>query len=190
MSDIEILKQAAKTLGPGVEKLSKAVLGNTKFKEWPASIDKHQCEPGGLAKHTREMWELAVSTVATLKSERVDMATVFLAILYHDVGKLYDYESVPSERASTPTWEKSDHCRLIHHISRSALIWGMESAKLDPYNRFHDSVLHCILSHHGCREWGSPVAPKTREAWLVHMVDMMSARMDDWHKFDIVKDKK
>jgi len=48
--------------------------------------------------------------------------------------------------------------------------------------QYHDAVLHCILSHHGRREWGSAVAPSSREAWLVHLADMKSARMDSYDK--------
>ena len=33
---------------------------------------------------------------------------------------------------------------------------------------------HCILAHHGRREWGAPVVPATREAWCVHLADMSS----------------
>jgi len=54
-------------------------------------------------------------------------------------------------------------------------------------NELHDKVLHAILAHHGCREAGSPVAPKTREAWLVHFCDGISARMDDADTWDIIK---
>jgi 3'-5' exoribonuclease len=35
---------------------------------------------------------------------------------------------------------------------------------------------HCILSHHGKKEWGSPVLPSTREAVLVHQMDQIQAR--------------
>jgi 23S rRNA maturation-related 3'-5' exoribonuclease YhaM len=55
------------------------------------------------------------------------------------------------------------------------------------YDRYHDKVLHCILAHHGCRAWGSPVAPSTREAWLVHLADAISARADDCDRVDMLK---
>jgi len=75
------------------------------------------------------------------------------------------------------------HDRLIHHINRSALMWSHDAIKFpEVYSNFHDAVLHCILSHHGRREWGSSVAPNSREAWLVHIADMMSARMDGYDK--------
>lgn len=39
-----------------------------------------------------------------------------------------------------------------------------------------EEILHCILAHHCEKEWGSPVKPKTKEAWIVHLADQTSAR--------------
>ena len=35
---------------------------------------------------------------------------------------------------------------------------------------------HIVLSHHGEREWGSPVLPATPEAMLIHHVDNLDAK--------------
>jgi len=40
-----------------------------------------------------------------------------------------------------------------------------------------DAVLHVIESHHSRPEWGSPSEPASREAWLVHFADMVSAKL-------------
>jgi 23S rRNA maturation-related 3'-5' exoribonuclease YhaM len=53
---------------------------------------------------------------------------------------------------------------------------------IDPSN-----ITHNILSHHGMREWGSPVAPATKEAWILHLCDNMSARLDDCNKHDKIQ---
>jgi 3'-5' exoribonuclease len=55
------------------------------------------------------------------------------------------------------------------------------------YRDIEEEVLHAILSHHGMRQWGSPVAPKSRLAWLLHLADSMSARMADADTLDVVK---
>ena len=36
-----------------------------------------------------------------------------------------------------------------------------------------------ILSHHGKKEWGSPIEPQSQGAWILHLADMMSARVDE-----------
>lgn len=78
----------------------------------------------------------------------------------------------------------------IHHISRSALIWSHAVVEHPEFSdKYHDVVLHNILSHHGSREWGSPVAPKTQAAWLLHLCDGISARMNDCDRLDLVHGK-
>lgn len=48
------------------------------------------------------------------------------------------------------------------------------------FNNVHtdtiDAVTHCILAHHGRKEWGSPVEPQTIEALILHQADMLSAQ--------------
>ena len=39
-------------------------------------------------------------------------------------------------------------------------------------------LLHVIQSHHGCKEWGSPVEPKTIEAQIIHFADNFSAKVE------------
>jgi 3'-5' exoribonuclease len=41
-----------------------------------------------------------------------------------------------------------------------------------------------ILSHHGCLEHGSPVAPGTREAALVHAIDNLSGQMGAFDRLE------
>jgi len=44
------------------------------------------------------------------------------------------------------------------------------------------ALLHIVLSHHGEKEWGSPVKPKTLEALLVAMADRTDAYLDHAQK--------
>ncbi|HEY4282322.1 MAG TPA: hypothetical protein VGM62_04595, partial [Chthoniobacterales bacterium] len=39
-------------------------------------------------------------------------------------------------------------------------------------------LLHLISSHHGEREYGSPVMPKTPEAMTLHYIDNLDARLE------------
>jgi 3'-5' exoribonuclease len=98
---------------------------------------------------------------------------------------MWDYEPVDK---SYNVWSGTEHKRTIHHISRSALVWNSAVATHSlKYGKYTDSVTHNILSHHGQREWGSPVMPKTKAAWLLHLCDGISARMNDADKWDFVK---
>jgi 23S rRNA maturation-related 3'-5' exoribonuclease YhaM len=59
--------------------------------------------------------------------------------------------------------------------------WFKDNDNINP-----DNIIHNILSHHGKREYGSPVSPATKEAWILHQADNLSARLDDCDKHDII----
>jgi hypothetical protein len=119
---------------------------------------------------------------------RINPQELFISVIWHDYGKIWDYQM-----DENGVWGKhNNHARQIHHISRSALEWNKHVEKLKSTIVYDgdintDSVTHNILSHHGMREWGSPVAPATREAWILHLADNLSARLDDCNKHDIIK---
>ncbi len=156
------------------------------FETWSASSEpfKHHYGEGGLIQHTAEVIELCFSTRHTLNLENViDKEELFYAALFHDVGKIYDYEFEPVDNI----WIKTEHARKIHHIFRSALIWNeliSEYEHKEIKDKYGNSVTHAILAHHGCREYGSPVSPKSRTAWLLHLCDAISARMNDADTLD------
>ncbi len=157
------------------------------FPSWSGSHGPalHHYGRGGLIKHTWEVIDLGMHIIPQLNlCEKVDPIEYFLAALFHDTGKMYDYVQVKGEEDK---WEPTSHRRLIHHLPQSCLVWH-DCIKIDDElnKRYHDSVLHAILAHHGRREAGSPVAPKTRVAWLVHLCDGISARMNDADTLDVV----
>mgnify|MGYP001355569212 CR=1 FL=1 len=154
------------------------------FEYWSGSHNKmlHHYERGGLVRHTCEIVELGLQAIPTLNlCEKVDPIEFYLAALFHDTGKMYDYVK------DGEGWKPCQHRRMIHHLPRSCIIWHDIASKFTEVNaRYHDLVLHAILAHHGRREAGSPVAPLTRVAWLLHLCDGISARMDDVERLDIV----
>lgn len=160
-----------------LRKISSVVIDDFKFGLWPASSkeESHHHFEGGLLQHTLEVVELSLLNLNYFKDkyEAFDEKKLFLAALYHDIGKTYDYEMVgPNE------WAASIHRDKIHHISRSAIIWK-EAMKEHNFSDPNDEVLHAILSHHQLREWRSPVRPSTAIAWILHLSDSLSARVYD-----------
>ena len=189
----EQLKKQASVFG--VTTLTDLVLLDPRFPTCSGSGKPHQHHYGkeGLARHTNEVVDLCLSNNA-LTLAGIPPHLLFLAAVFHDAGKMWDYQTVP--RTAYTEWKKTPHSRTIHHISRSALLW--QEAVLRAKGTHHVSesdtndVLHAILAHHGQREWGSPVAPKTKMAWLLHLCDGISARMNDadtWDQIDTQNQK-
>lgn len=173
----------------GVSDIAKVVLDDSRFRIWAGSSvpGAHHHYDGGLAEHTLDVAMLCEQNARMLHCEKdLELDEMFLAALFHDTGKMWDYEKIDGK------WVGTEHKRLIHHISRSGIVW-VEACSLyrGVYGIMKDRVLHAILAHHGKREWGSPVAPKTKMAWLLHLCDQLSARMNDCDTNDLIlrKDK-
>lgn len=157
--------------------LASVVLDDEKFPIWSASCHSihHHYGKGGLAQHTFEVVDLCLRNNAYFPQQMTDERLLFFSALFHDAGKMWDYRPLSDDYVK---WEGTEHKRNIHHISRSALVW---QKAYDQHGSFQgcDEVLHAILAHHGSRQWGSPVTPNTKMAWLLHLCDGISARMDD-----------
>jgi 3'-5' exoribonuclease len=197
------LVSLADSLGENTQRVASQLLENSRFHLWSGSSiasiadspKKHHYGKCGLLIHTYEVVGLCLQMADTFPEYNIDKIELFLAALYHDAGKMYDYERIVKD--GVEHFVGAEHKRMIHHISRSALIWhdAIEGIKNDGddcmefYEKYHDSVLHAILAHHGLRTSGSPVAPKSRVAWLVHLCDSISARMCDADDLDVVRDR-
>lgn len=174
------------------KKLVLNVIDNPKFLIWSGSSKPYQHHYGkeGLINHTLEVIELCMSNYELMKTIHNDMQNpelYFLAALYHDVGKMWDYR--PTNEQMTE-WTSTEHKRNIHHISRSCIEWNLIAQKENLDQELTDTVSHAILAHHGLRERGSPVAPNSRVAWMLHLCDGISARMYDCNSYDCLVEKK
>lgn len=169
----------------GVEVLVNKIIHHPNFQRCSGSCkwEHHHYEDGGLLQHTYEVIKISQEMARMFEHVKIDREVLFLAALFHDYGKIWDYY----RSANKNQWHANPHKRTIHHISRSAIEWNKLATEAKVNVEIIDKVTHCILSHHGQREYGSPVAPKSREAWILHLSDNMSARIDDCERLDIVQ---
>lgn len=89
----------------------------------------------------------------------------------HDVGKVYELEARPSGGHYTPAGRLVGHILLGRDIVREAAR-DVPELSADTLLRLE----HIIISHQNLPEWGSPVAPHTPEALLVHYSDEIDAK--------------
>jgi 3'-5' exoribonuclease len=170
----------------GVSHIANEIIGDGRFYLWSGSSRREQHHYGkhGLVRHTAEVIMLCLANDVMLGCG-MSAKELFLAALFHDCGKMWDY--APVETNGIPDydwWYSTCHKRRIHHISRSAIQWNLAAAKWELPKVFTEEVTHAILAHHGQRAWGSPVAPKTGLAWMLHLCDGISARMNDCDTWD------
>ncbi|MDW8348659.1 MAG: HD domain-containing protein [Verrucomicrobiae bacterium] len=153
------------------------------FRRAAAARDYHHARRGGLVEHVAQMMRAADALCKVYPSINRDL--VLAGVLFHDVGKLWenDYEKNGFGMPYTLVGELLGHISIgVEFVNR---LW--RSLEDDPefqaagqpsreHTRFH--LLHLIASHHGQREFGAPVTPRTPEAWLLHYVDNLDARIE------------
>ena len=138
------------------------------YSQYPAATSVHHAYPGGLLNHTHQMLRMFQGLYPCLpypiKAERC-----VLAILFHDYGKVYEYNR---------QGEATRDMYLLGHIYLSAhkLQNVLEERGIDQEEV--KRIVHCVLAHHGTREFGSPVLPCTQEASIVTYLDNLSAKTD------------
>lgn len=142
-----------------------------KFCLAPAAKSKHQACLGGLLEHTLAITELCVAISEVyyeVGRNPLDQDVLIAGAVMHDIGKIFELRY--DDRIDY-TLEGS----LIGHISMGLNYWmRFDKDVPEPYRQH---IRHIILSHHGRRDWGSPVVPMTREAMIFHLVDMIDSRM-------------
>lgn len=140
-----------------------------KYETCPASPVGHHAEIGGLLKHTAEVAAIARGIARVTEA---DQELVLTGVLLHDIGKLESY------RWDGP-FSTTDRGYLYGHVVLGSLMLErtVHSTVPMPCTEAElDLLQHLVLSHHGRLEYGSPVAPMTLEAEILHYADNASAK--------------
>ena len=166
------LKQIVDLIGSEpVRNLLHSILGAKEelLRFLPAARQTHHPFFGGLLEHT--VW-VADNCVRLLDNYReLDRDVVIAGAILHDIGKVEEY-------SSGPVTDYTARGRLIGHIvmGRDILLHHARHIPELPKEKLAH-LEHIILAHQGLREWGSPVVPITPEAFFIHMVDNLDAKM-------------
>jgi len=137
----------------------------------PSAHHAHHAYLGGLAVHTSEVLEYSLNMAKT-DNCTADLSVLVPAVIFHDQGKLWDYQ-VDEE---FPMGRYTDHVKQMGHLCRSFSEWMRTVMAHDVPEEYGNKVGHVILAHHGRKDWGSPVEAASSEAFIIHFADMLSAR--------------
>ncbi len=142
----------------------------TRFREAPAAKNFHHSYIGGLLEHTLSVCRMAKQVC--IQYPELDADLLVTGAFLHDIGKIREF-----------TCEKvvdySDEGRLLGHLVMGVLMLEEKLAALKKFPAETALYLkHMILSHHGEYEFGSPKKPKFLEAFVLHFVDDLDAKVN------------
>jgi 3'-5' exoribonuclease len=168
-SDLEAL--VARVKDPHIAALLARVIARfeDRLRIWPAAQTIHHAYRGGFLEHV-----LAIAGVAVALA-RAYGASEDLAIagaVLHDIGKLeeLDYDVTASY---------SSEGYLVGHITLGAIIVRDEAQAIDGFPpALLTEIEHLVVSHHGSREFGSPIEPMTVEAFILAAADDLDAKIN------------
>lgn len=135
---------------------------------WPAARSVHHAYRGGLLEHILQM---AHVTVTLAKAYGADPSVALAGAVLHDIGKLTElsYECVT---------EYSVEGNLLGHITIGAQMVREFTSQIEGFPEgLRLRIEHLVLSHHGSREFGSPVEPMIVEAFILAAVDDLDAKI-------------
>jgi 3'-5' exoribonuclease len=186
-SDWEFIVQSIGTIvDPRLRTLSETFITKwgDRFRRAAAARKYHHARRGGLVEHTAQMMRLARAIAPLYSQLNIDL--LISGILFHDSGKLWENQF--SENGFVMSYDELGE--LVGHISIGLEIvnslWqklAAENADLwKTYRPLSEDVrihlLHLIGAHHGDKQLGSPVDPKTPEAMALHYIDNLDARLE------------
>ena len=142
------------------------------LREHPAAKTIHHAYRGGLLEHVVSMLELAAAVCGHYTDLETDL--ILVGILFHDLGKLREIGAMPAN-------EYTPEGRLVGHvvIGRDQLL--EQAARVPDFPAdLRLQLEHIILAHGGRREYGAPVEPMTPEALVVHFIDDLDAKLNQF----------
>lgn len=137
----------------------------------PAATSVHHAFPGGLLNHTYQMLHMLEGIYPTMPyQDDLKIERCIIGILFHDWGKLCEYST---------DGEPLENMYLLGHIYMSANYLNNLLREVEGLDKREiNFIVHCVLSHHGELEYGSPVMPCIPEAQLINYLDNISAKAD------------
>lgn len=156
---------------PNIQRIVRALIKNNseQLLLYPAATKNHHEYVSGLAYHIVSMLNIARELCKLYPELNKDL--LYAGIILHDMGKLRELSGAVS---TSYTVEGN----LLGHISIMVEEIGKTAEELQIEGEEVLILQHLVLSHHGKAEWGSPKPPLIREAEILHLIDLIDAKMN------------
>ena len=141
-----------------------------RFKKASAAKSVHHGFIGGLLEHTLGVAKLCDYYCTAYPVLKRDL--LLTAAICHDIGKV-------REISAFPTNDYTDEGQFLGHIVIGSEMIGGKIREIAGFPSLLEMELkHCILSHHGEYEFGSPKKPAIIEAVALTYADNTDAKME------------
>jgi len=143
-----------------------------RLRDLPAATTHHHAYAHGLLEHTVAVAEGARAFAAAqiAGGAAIDLDLVVAGALLHDLGKVEAYDLNPVPVMTLPG-------AVLDHVALGYARFVGEARRLGLPESLALPLAHILLSHHGQKEYGSPVVPATREALVVAAADELDFRL-------------
>ena len=140
------------------------------FQFHSAAKSVHHGFVGGLLEHTLSVVKMCDYFAGFYKEINRDL--LLTAAMFHDIGKT-------KELSAFPLNDYTDEGQLLGHIYMGAQMINDLAHQIPEFPEvLKNELIHCILSHHGELEYGSPKKPALVEAVALNLADNTDARME------------
>ncbi len=183
----EIRRLCASIIDPRLHDLCELFLTQMgpRFRRTAAARKNHHARRGGLVEHVAQMMRSADALSAVYTNLNRDL--LLTGVLFHDCGKLWENSYPEDGFAQTHSLygEMLGHIPLGIELVNKLWVDLLECEVAESWKtlkpttestRLH--LLHLIGSHHGQFEFGSPVLPRTPEAFALHHIDNLDAKLE------------
>lgn len=140
------------------------------FRQSSAAKTMHHGFVGGLLEHTLSVTKLCDYLCGAYPLLKRDL--LLTAAMFHDIGKTKEISLFPEN-------DYTDDGQLLGHIVMGCEMIGERIRTIPEFPPVLASELkHCILTHHGEYEFGSPKKPALFEAVALNMADNTDAKLE------------
>jgi 3'-5' exoribonuclease len=182
-----IEESAGSIVDPRLLELARVFLTEygARFRRTAAARNNHHARRGGLVEHVAQMMRSALAIASAYPSLNRDL--LIAGVLFHDSGKLWE-NALPADGFAMAFDERGEMLghitigiELVNALWRKVVAAPNAAGWTDlqpPSEDVRLHLLHLLAAHHGELQFGSPVVPKTPEAWALHYIDNLDAKLE------------